>query len=128
MSINFIDVDKIDVTLSNLIIKVSSINQAGLSVNDFCVENKLWGKTNGKILVMAEMNEPLWELQKIIDTILIPKGFVFERDFVVAYEQLIYGAGNFVTPLLNQELPELIGIEWVDSEIKIDGNFVWLKN
>ena len=128
MSINFIDVDKIGIIFSNLIIKVSSINQAGLSVNDFSVENNLWGKTNGKLLVMAEMNEPLWELQKIIDEILIPKGFVFKRDFVVAYEQLIYGAGNFVTPLLNQELPELIGIEWVHSEIKMDGNFVWLNN
>ena len=128
MSINFIDVDKIGITFSNLIIKVSSINQAGLSVNDFSVENNLWGKTNGKLLVMAEMNEPLWELQNIIDKILIPRGFVFERDFVVAYEQLIYGAGNFVTPLLNQELPELIGVEWVDSEIKMDGNYIWLNN
>jgi hypothetical protein len=128
MGINFIDQDKICITFSNLIIKVSSINAAGLSVSNFSIENSLWGKTNGKLLVMTEMNEPVWELQKIIDSILIPKGFVFERDFVVVYEQLIHGAGNSITPLLNQELPELIGIVWVDSVIKMDGNFIWLKN
>jgi hypothetical protein len=72
---------------------------------------------------MTEMNEQLWELQKIIDIILIPKGFFFERDFIVAYEKLIHRAGNSITPLLNQKLPELIGIEWVDSVIKMDGNF-----
>jgi hypothetical protein len=77
---------------------------------------------------MTEMNEPVWELHKIIDTILIPKGFVFQLGFVVAYEQLIHVVGICITPLLNQELSELIGIEWADSEIKMDGNFVWLKN
>jgi hypothetical protein len=41
-------------------------------------------------------------ITEIIDTILIPKGFVFERDFVVAFEQLIHGAGNSITYLLNQ--------------------------
>jgi hypothetical protein len=128
MSINFIDQDKINITFSNLIIKVSSINEAGISVNDFSLENNLRGKTNGKLVVMTEMNEPVWELQKIIDTILISKGFVFERDFVVVYELLIHGGGNSITPLLNQEFPELIGIEWVGSEIKMDGNFVWLNN
>lgn len=128
MSIKFINQDKISITFSNLISKVSSINADGLSGNDFSLANKLWGKTNGEVLVMTEMNEPVWELQKIIDTILIPKRFVFERDFVVADEQLIHGAGNNITPLLNQELPELFGIDWVDSEIKMDGNFIWLKN
>jgi hypothetical protein len=128
MAIHFIDSDKIDITFTNLIINVSSLNKYGLSVNDFSVVNNLWGKTNGKLLVMTEMNEPAWELQKIIDTILVPKGFVFERDFVVAFEQLIHGAGNSITCLINQELPELLEIDWISSEIKMNGNFIWLKN
>jgi hypothetical protein len=64
MAIHFIDSDKIDITFTNLIINVSSLNQYGLSVNDFFLENNLWGKTNGKLLVMTEMNEPAWELQR----------------------------------------------------------------
>ncbi len=70
MSIHFIDSDKINITFTNLIINVSSLNKYGLSVNDFSVENNPLGKTNGKLLVMTEMNEAAWELQKIIDTIL----------------------------------------------------------
>ena len=77
---------------------------------------------------MTEMNEPVWELQKIIDSILIPKGFVFKRHLIVAYEQLMHGDGNTITLILNQELPELMGFEWIDSKIKINGNFIWKKN
>lgn len=35
MVINFINSDKIVITFTNLIIKVSSLNEYGLSVNDF---------------------------------------------------------------------------------------------
>jgi hypothetical protein len=42
MAIHFIDSDKIDITFTNLI-NVSSLNKYGLSVNDFSVENSLWG-------------------------------------------------------------------------------------
>ena len=100
MSINLIDQNKIDITLSNLIIKVFIINESGLTINDFSLENNLWGKANIKLLIMTEMNEPVWDLQNIIDTIIIPKRFVFQRDYIVAHEQLIHGAGIRIAPYL----------------------------
>jgi hypothetical protein len=47
------------------------------------------------------------ELQKIIDTILIPKGFVLSVILSFAFEQFI-GAETVITCLINQELPELL--------------------
>jgi hypothetical protein len=127
MAIRFIDSDKIYITSTNLIINVSSLNEYGYSVNDFSIENNLWGKTNGKLLVIDELDENAWLLQLLIDMVLIPKG-LSDRDFVFAFERDIRGEGNCNTCLLDQELPELLTCDWIGSEIKMNGNLVWHKN
>lgn len=84
--------------------------------------------TNKEIILISDMMSPSAELSSIIQEILLPSGLKFEQDFVLVNEQLIYGVGDRVTDLLNQDIPDLLDIDWLSSEITLNGNEVWLKD
>jgi len=84
--------------------------------------------TNKEIILISDMMRPSAELSSIIQEILLPSGLKFEQDFVLVNEQLIYGVGDRVTDLLNHDIPDLLDIDWLYSEITLNGNDVWLKD
>ena len=84
--------------------------------------------TNKEIILISDMMSPSAELSSIIQEILLPSGLKFEQDFVLVNEQLIYGVGDRVTDLLNHDIPDLLDIDWLSSEITLNGNDVWLKD
>ena len=57
------------------------------------------------------------EYNRIIQEILLPRGFKFEQDFVLVNEQLIYGVGDRVTDLLNQEIHLTLAIARFSPEM-----------
>ena len=128
MSINYIEQDKLQISFSCLIIKISSITKIVGDFNSFTEQNKLWGKANKKLYILSEMNEPAWGLSKLLDNLFLPLGLIEERDYVITFEQLIRGAGNSITPLIHQGLPGCKDILWLGSIIDYDGNWVWLKD
>ena len=81
--------------------------------------------TNGPLVLAREMNSPAILLEQRIIERLYPLGFEYKKDFVFLEEQLIYGVGDRVSELLNQPLPENADIDWLGSEVRLDGNFVW---
>ena len=81
--------------------------------------------TNGPLVLAREMNSPAIHLEQCIVERLYPLGFEYKKDFAIMEEQLIYGAGDRVTELLNQPLPENEDIDWLMSAVRLDGNFVW---
>ena len=83
-------------------------------------------------LLIGNENSPLFSenLFSKPSTILIltPLNLILNEDYAIGYEQLIYGAGNRITPLLNESLPELEDVKWLGSKITYEGNFVWKKD
>jgi hypothetical protein len=84
--------------------------------------------TNKEVILISDMMSPSVELSGIIQEFLLPSGLKFEQDFVLVNEQLISGVGDRVTDLLNQKIPDLLDIDWLSSEITLNGNDVWLKD
>lgn len=84
--------------------------------------------TNNEVVLISDMMSPSEELSRIIQEILLPCGLQLEQDFVLVNEQLIYGVGDRITPLINQGIPDLKDVYWLKSEITLEGNFVWLND
>ncbi|WP_313115156.1 hypothetical protein [Aequorivita sediminis] len=115
------------IVFSSLIINVASVNKKFGTLKDFISNFDLNGQTNGKLLILAEMASPPYNLLQIVENQLCPLGFVNKRDYVFADEELIHGAEDISTPYLNQAHPACKNIPWLGSLIKADGNFVWYK-
>jgi hypothetical protein len=71
------------------------------------------------------MCSPPNEIEELIVHKLFPLGFEYKKDLIILEEQLIHGAGNSFSPLLNQVIPECLEIDWLDSIITLNGNYVW---
>lgn len=127
MYIEYRDEEQIDIVFSTLIINVDSLNKKGILLENFGKNLNHNCVTNGKLLFFSEMNQPQIMLEEIINELLTPLDLKFGDDYAIGYEQLIYGVGNTITPLLNKELPELEEINWLNSKITYKGNFVWKK-
>lgn len=124
--IDYLDREKLKISFSTLIIKVSSINKYFGELSEFVQKADLYGVTNGKIHLMAEMMEPPYGLYKLTDNHLIPLGLEEKKDYVIVTEQLlIHGEKN---PLLNKPIPELRDVKWLDSVITSEGNYVWFRD
>ncbi len=89
------------------------------------VEFNLGGYTNGKLLVVAQMVSPPFELIDLVATRLQPLGFLEKDDNVFADEELIRGVGYEYTPNLNKPHPDCEGVSWLGSIISKRGNLVW---
>lgn len=123
----YLDKEQMPIVFSSLIVNVTSVNKKFGLLNDFMSKFDLSGQTNGKLLIVAEMASPPYDLLKIVETKFRPLGFINKLDYVIAKEQLIRGAGNAYRPHLNRSNPDCKNISWLGSVIKADGNFVWYK-
>lgn len=123
--IEYLDRERLKISFSTLIIKVSSINKYFGQLSEFVSEANLYGVTNGKIHLMAEMMEPPYGLYKLTDHHLIPLGLEERKDYIIVTEHPL--PGELEHPLLNQPIPELENIDWLDSIITREGYYVWYK-
>ena len=119
---------KLKIHCSTLVIHYENMINAYGDLNIFKAISECNLITNKEIILISDMMSPSAELSSIIQEILLPSGLKFEQDFVLVNEQLIYGVGDRVTDLLNQKIPDLLDIEWLSSEITLNGNEVWLKD
>ncbi|MHA6279377.1 hypothetical protein ACXYMT_04275 [Salinimicrobium sp. CAU 1759] len=123
--LDYLDRERLKISFSTLIIRVSSINEYFGPLADFVKQADLYGVTNGKIYLMAEMMEPPYGLYSLVDHHFIPLGLEEGRDYVFVTEQLPLGLDGKENPLLNQPIPELEKVTWLDSIITREGNYVW---
>ena len=121
----FRDEERLRISFSSLVIPVKSINQYFGSLKDFVEKHETNWVTNGLLMYTIEMSEPPPELFQIIEEILLPSGLCENKDFVLLYEQLIYGVDGGTSSLLNGPIPETEGIDWLGSVISKDGHFIW---
>jgi len=126
--ITYIDQDILNIVFSSLVIKVSSIVKEFESIENFAKKHDFQGMTNGVILVSAEMNSPPYRLEEFAEKVLTANGFINELDFVFIEEMLTKGAGGLVSELINEPNPHCKNINWLQSIIVRDGNFVWASN
>lgn len=127
MYLEYRDEDQINIVFSTLIINVESLNKKKILLENFGSNHNYNCVTNGKLLFFSEMNQPSMMLNEIVSDLLTPLNLILNEDYAIGYEQLIYGAGNRITPLLNKALPELEDVKWLGSIITYEGNFVWKK-
>ncbi|NJW53053.1 hypothetical protein [Salinimicrobium oceani] len=104
---------------------MSSINKYYGELSGFVREANLYGVTNGKIHLMAEMMEPPYNLYNLTDQYLIPLGLEEKRDFVLVTEQLLPGRKQKSKPA--RPIPELENVPWLDGIITEDGYYVWYQ-
>ena len=120
---------KLEVRFSFLIIRVDSIEKLfpGGFWN-FYLNGDISGKTNGVIYVNYEMMGYPAYLYEFTDRMLIPFGFVEGKDFTFGEDELFYGPAGNSNDLakINQQIPSIKNIEWINSELEYEGNFVWM--
>jgi len=104
---------------------VSSINKYFGQLSEFVRKADLYGVTNGKIHLMAEMMEPPYGLYKLADHHLIPLGLEEKKDYIIITEHL--STSGIENPLHNHPIPELKDVDWLDSVITREGHYVWYK-
>ena len=124
-SINYIDQEELRVQFTSCFLRVDRIIQRVNSLEQFQRIIDCPMLTNGKIVQLVEMRSPASEIEEIILTKLVPLGFEYKIDLIILEEQLIYGVKYRLTPLLNQVIPGSEAVDWLETIIRMDGNFVW---
>jgi hypothetical protein len=125
--ITYIDLDIQKIVFSTLVIKVSSIVKKFGSIAEFSIKNNFSGVTNGNILMTAEMNTPPYRLEEFAEEVLIPNGFTYKQDFVFIEEMLTKGVKGEVSVLINMPHPHCENVNWLESVIVPDGNYIWFS-
>jgi hypothetical protein len=123
--ITYIDSEQLEVQFSSCFFRVDRILALVESLERFQTIIDRPIRTNGKLVNIFEMRSPPNEIKEMIVHQLLPLGFEYKKDLIILEEQLIHGAGNRISPLLNQAIPESLEIDWLDSIITLNGNFVW---
>ncbi|MFZ4679967.1 MAG: hypothetical protein ACOYLP_07345 [Flavobacterium sp.] len=121
------DSDLQKIVFSAIIIKVSSVVKKFGSIAEFSIKHNFSGVTNGNLLITAEMNSPPYRLEEFVEKVLIPNGFINELDYVFIEEMLTKGVKGEVSELINEPHPHCKNINWLQSIIVQDGNFVWFS-
>ncbi|MDB9720243.1 hypothetical protein OAA67_00015 [Winogradskyella sp.] len=121
----YTDKENLKVVFSYLIFNVASINKKYGSLSKFINDFELWGETNGKLYILAEMVEPHHHLHDLIYENLKWIGFKEKEDFVFGFEHLTKGVKGHGPENINREIPELKNINWLGSYITHNGNYVW---
>lgn len=125
--LEFVDSERMRVVFSTLIIRVDAIQEKfGLTVREFIEQLDLWGATNGQLLIICDMTYPSEALENIVSKILAPAAMVRGKDWEATYERGTYN-DSFDSGYLFKEIPELEGLEWIDSVLLEDGNWIWAK-
>jgi hypothetical protein len=125
--ITYNDQDIQKIVFSALIINVSSVVKKFGSIAEFSNKHNFSGVTNGNLLMTAEMNSPPHRLEEFTEEVLIPNGFITELDFVFIEEMLTQGVKGEVSELINEPHPHCNNINWLQSIIVRDGNFIWFS-
>jgi len=125
MKVQYIDAELISIKFSSLVINASSlINQT--NINEFVKKYNLDCKTNGKLIVMSEMNTNHPALTNLVTTHLAPNGLQLHKDFVFVAEQLTIGVeGRDQSSFLDSELEETLDLPWLSSIRSKKGCFVY---
>ncbi len=119
------DSTELEIIFTSFVFRVDHILEKVGSLHAFQAVIDLPLITNGHLVLFREMNTPSVHLYQRINERLIPLGFENKRDFVVLEEQLIFGVNDQVSTLLGSPLPENADIDWLKSEVRLDGNFAW---
>jgi len=124
-SIKYIDQEELRVQFTSCFLRVDRIIQRVNSLEQFqrIIDRPML--TNGKIVQLVEMRSPASEIEEIIQNKLFPLGFEYQTDLIILEEQLVYGVKYRLTPLLNQAIPGGDTVDWLETIIRMDGNFVW---
>lgn len=122
------DAEKLRISFTTLVIRVDSINRFFGSLSNFALHYSLTGVTNGKLFLMAEMQEVPKELDRLVVQHLKPMGLIYEKDMFYTYDQPSFDINDSVNPEINMELPECKRVTWLGSEISCKGCFVWFEN
>lgn len=123
--ITYIDTIKLDISFVSLIINVKSINQHFGSLQNFLRSNCRFGKTNGRLLVVSEMNDPPHWLISFTENILLPLGLREKTDYTFADEIRISDEDILRDSMLNQPHPCCVDIPWLESIITRRANYFW---
>ena len=125
MKVHYIDAELISIKFSSLVINASSLrNQT--SIIEFVQEHNLDCKTNGKLMVMHEMNTNHPVLTDFVTTHLDPHGLQLDKDYAFVTEQLTIGVeGRDQRFYLDKELEETLKLPWLSSIRNKKGCFVY---
>jgi len=125
MNVHYIDAELISIKFSSLIINASSLrNQT--TIIEFVQNHNVDCKTNGKLIVMYEMNTNHPALTDFVTTHLDPDGLKLHKDYAFVSEQLTIGVeGRDQPSFLDQELEETLKLPWLASIRNKDGCFVY---
>jgi hypothetical protein len=126
--IEYIDSHHLKVEFSYLIIKVESVTEKFGLLSDFADKHDLYGYTNGRLYVLDEMIEPHDRLIDLVETILKPLGLIQNRDYALGFEEITRGVKDYVSELLDKDLPDLSKCDWLGSILMHEGNFVWYRD
>lgn len=121
------DSEELSLPFISLVINVEAINQNIGLILDLSNENNLYGATNGKLLLVADMIYPSEALNSL-SNLLEKYGIEFGKDYLLLEQQLTQGITRvqerYPSPI-GQQIPGTENCTWIDSEIREDGNWVW---
>jgi hypothetical protein len=123
--ITYVDKEKLKVVFSSMIIRVDSICKYFGSLKSFLESHPRFGVTNGKLLVMAEMNCPPHYLIEFAEDVLMPSGMRVLKDFTFANDQLVYALVDEAPEHHIHPIPECEDIPWLGSVVSRKDCFVW---
>ena len=111
--ITYKDSEKLKLVFSGLIIRVDSINRYFGKLRTFLDSHVNYGVTNGKLLLMLEMNSPPHYLIEFSENVLIPLGLKEKEDFIFAEEEMVSSEKIERHSTTNQPNSGCINISWI---------------
>jgi hypothetical protein len=97
----------------SLILNYSSVSGNIDKLKEFQRDVKCNLVTNEELIITHDKMITSEKLELIIEEVLLPNSLKWGEDFIIADEQMLYGYGDQVAPLLNQEL---VNLQWLNSE------------
>lgn len=128
--IHYQDTDILKIVFSALVIKVSSIEKQFESIDNFAKKYGFHGVTNGVLLATSEMCSPPFRLEAFVQEVFIPNGLQPIEDFVFI-DELLSSTAKDLKNVINldfQPHPDCEKINWLQSLILSNGNFIWYSD
>jgi hypothetical protein len=125
--IKYLDTPRLQIVFTCLVFKVSSLHRCGWTLKEFAEHIRWSGITNGRLLIVHEMNMPGNRLLGLADALGTSTKLQEWEDFVYVEEQLVRGVGDRLHPGLGLPLDKLAPCTWLDSMLTEEGNFIWLR-
>ena len=127
MKVHYVDAESISIIFSSLVIKADSLNKAFTSIDAFARKFDLNCTTNGKIVVIHEMNSHHPYMSDFVETHLEPLGIKYGIDYTFVSEELFYGVeGRPSDTYEGKELFDTVHISWLNSKLTKKGCYVSL--